>query len=327
MNAPLASPQAIHQIDVKTPDEFVDLLNPRSEPWRDAPSSWVFRGQGDASWPLLPSAFRDNAILVDPNTHKMRRGPLRTVIEQARAEIRTLRMFLTQANSGGLPFAKYDETLFSKDAYFEEWVPFLKRLKDDPNLWPPDKVLPNLALAQHYGIPTRLLDWTSSALVAGYFAARTAAERVEQQNYSAHPNGSSDRFCLWALRVSFLDWAGDLGHEFGSIVRVPSAPNPNLHAQAGVFVKYVPMRIADDESLFVPRAFDEHIEHVHDELAAAHKEKIAAMSPILVKVVAPWSFGPEILRIMNDIGMNAATIFPGYEGAAEAVLERILWDV
>lgn len=109
-------------------------------------------------------------------------------------------------------------------------------------------------------------------------------------------------------------------------MRVPSAQNPNLHAQAGVFVKYAPTLDANGDSPFEPRAFDEHIGAVHERIARIHPDDTHAMSPVLIKIVAPCSLGPSILRIMNDIGMNAATILPGYNGAAEAVLERILWD-
>jgi hypothetical protein len=47
-----------------------------------------------------------------------------------------------------------------------------------------------LFLAQHYGLPTRLLDWTENPLVAAYFAALK------------HPD---DDGCIWALRPTGLN--------------------------------------------------------------------------------------------------------------------------
>jgi hypothetical protein len=56
-----------------------------------------------------------------------------------------------------------------------------------------------LFLAQHYGLPTRLLDWTENPLVATYFA-------VERPD---------DDGCIWALSPSVLNdaslgWGGGL---------------------------------------------------------------------------------------------------------------------
>jgi hypothetical protein len=52
---------------------------------------------------------------------------------------------------------------------------FAKRLSDGTAMWPPDQLLSLLALAQHHGLPTRLMDWSVNAYIAAYFAASKAA--------------------------------------------------------------------------------------------------------------------------------------------------------
>lgn len=317
---------ASHLATVRTgsPEEFVDALYARSEYWRANPGQWVFRGHGDATWPLLPSAFRDTALLMSP-AGPMRRGTKLTVAAQVTAELHTLHMFLGRADAGGLPFAKYDDSLFNYSAYLGRWQPFFKRIEDDPTEWPLDDVLPNLALAQHYGISTRLIDWTTSATVAGYFAARHAAEAWHQAAKLGR-KPSAEEFCLWALRTEFLDWAFDAKLAFASTVRVPRAHNENLHAQSGLFVKYTPhVHAPKGSDSFAPLPFDEMVSRIYDELVARKPDAVDAISPVLMKITTPLRFAPAVLRVLGEMGMNAAAIFPGYKGAADAVLERELW--
>jgi hypothetical protein len=54
-----------------------------------------------------------------------------------------------------------------------------------------------LALMQHYGLPTRLLDWSRSPLVAAYFATEKF-----QRHSSGEPAGDA---CIWALAPGELN--------------------------------------------------------------------------------------------------------------------------
>lgn len=101
---------------------------------------WLYRGQVDAGWALLPSVHRGYAP------------------EQER--------YLTNE--------------------------FRVRARSRHMTCPPDNDYPGwLALMQHYGLPTRLLDWTYSPLVAAYFS-------VHPEYASAVPQPAADA-CIWGL--------------------------------------------------------------------------------------------------------------------------------
>lgn len=58
----------VKEIACETAHEFVDYLRLSKEHWGDLSSSyspWLFRGQTDSEWEMIPSLYRENAIIED----------------------------------------------------------------------------------------------------------------------------------------------------------------------------------------------------------------------------------------------------------------------
>ncbi len=320
----MGAPKAIEDVEAKSPEEFVDYLYARNGLWASRPADWIFRGQGDLRWPISPSVFRPDTVLYDTVTSRVKRGRAKTVLTQIDGERRLLRMFLLRADSAGLPLAKHDETLFDRDTYVDQWVPLWNRIKGGEfEQWPPTEIRPNLALAQHYGVPTRLLDFSTSATTAAHFAAKTAAIH----HAGDKPDVDWKAFCVWALRTEFLDLVAELRTNYASTVRVPRAHNANLHAQSGLFVLYFPHHaVPKAADPFDPRPFDEITQAVFDNLHATNSSEVEACAPAMRRIIAPARFAGAVLRLLAELGVSAASIFPGYAGSAESVLDQRFWD-
>ena len=96
---------------------------------------WIYRGQADATWPLIPKAGR--CEYFDPSWEEKHR-------DEPQIPPRDLGRF---------------------SAWRDEAIAYSQSI--------PEGDLECLAYAQHYGLATRLLDWSRNPLVALYFAAET----------------------------------------------------------------------------------------------------------------------------------------------------------
>lgn len=222
-------PDIPHTETRDTVKQFLDDLDPRGEFLSSQNREhWIFRGHANATWPLLPAAHRSGVVLRDPQSGdwKIYEPAKHSRDVQADLEWSTLRDFFWKADRQGL--ALPEDTQELRD-YLDRFETHLKYVP-----WPHPRILSLMALAQHHGVPTRLLDWTGNPFTAAYFAASEAF-----RNELAGKNSKGQMLAVWALSV----WTDDLRYDDKDggasrriqLVTAPAYGNENLKAQEGLF--------------------------------------------------------------------------------------------
>jgi len=308
------------------------------------PYSWLFRGVARSDYTLTPSALR-------PGTLERFTGREASDTSQIGDEWRVLKAFFELANLRGVPLPEDSQGMRRLVEWFQPPLLFAQRGE-----WPPSEFLSLCGLAQHYGLPTRLLDWTFDPRVAAYFAARGVMSHVRdftppikeavqryvsqtggdwngqnKRRFDAFHHGPNKTMAVWAFDQNFA-LAQGVVQRFDSqrgpvpyeTVTAPYATNPNIQAQQGVFTvvrhKYASKSIDR-------KPFDE-ILHAHLKRYDPDALKTAkSTSPIFFKFELPWSEYQSLLRQLANAGVNASTVFPGCYGVVDAVREKLWsWD-
>ena len=162
-----------------------------------------------------------------------------------------------------------------------------------------------MALAQHHGIPTRLLDWSNSPYVASYFAAASA---ISDGDFDTEDRIAVFGLCLNGIPRFSNPKSATVETRALQHIHVPGSTSVNLAAQGGSFVLVYNHGSRGND--FSPNV--------------SLESKIAGTSVVLKKVTLPKSLAGDLLLRCGMFGVTAASIFPGYDGAAKAVLEGML---
>jgi hypothetical protein len=279
---------ALIEYRASTAEEFWDILSPQKHLFR-SPSRTIFRGQASDAWELEPSVLRGH-------THPVHAFLLlKSKPEQSEhlifAEIHALRIFAGYCDSAGLripgdsqefrrsfldPTTKLDDFIFHRQ------------------IWPSHEYFEIMALAQHYGLPTRLLDWTRSPYVAAYFAASGALN-----------DNANERLSVWALNVE----STKPKLEDVEVIPIPGSNNPNIAAQNGLFTllrqKY-------------PRGAPFKGTHRLNRYVESHDPDA------LRKITLPVQEAPKIIDLCERCGVTGATLYPDFYGAARATRDSLI---
>lgn len=301
----------------KKASEFLDALTPWSNSIRI--DDFIFRGHSDKNYLLSPTSIRIEGV--------------ESIWESSRAYIDIAGS--TKDNDFSLAFVEYQ---LIRDFYREAdvrglQVPTSERLRRrlhqkvdfstmsqwvDGDKWLPDDMLEVAALAQHYRIPTRLLDWTYDPFVAAFFASKPSSREPRD-------------LCIWGLHTANVATLDSALEGFPLKLITPHySGNPNLAAQSGLFSHWahvVPSlkSFSVGEIKALPAVDRRPLDVVLREYLEKSSGQDQVLPNMFIKWTLPASESLELAKLLRDFGYGPGKIFPGYEGVAMELKERSLF--
>lgn len=272
----------------------------------------------------------ENAIIMEPiNKHgRIIEGNYRTPFITSASELQfkretyVLLKFLNYCDRIGLRIQVNEKV--------RRWLHNFTRYQyEQETIWPEFEFFEIISLAQHYGLPTRALDWSYDYKIALYFAVEDALKK------------DSEDCVLWAFNYKLFEDNYGVDKYYYEIPKLEIHrpeynSNPNLNAQKGLFTFW---SCTSEDNLLDDTSFDDMIINELTENTRSYNydpskteyHKIEGYEGFIIpenikifhKFIIPSKLKVKILKELNAEGYTNEVIYPSYRGVVDSIRRKV----
>lgn len=241
-----------------------------------------FRGQSSAKWSLTPKLYRNPPFIKkEPEEDNDSR------------------------------YTRCEEEMVER--FFAEGMPYLQNAKRG--------FIADRIIAQHYGVPTRLLDWSRDPLVALFFAVQNAwveDRKNRKGSTKTDKQTATDAavFCINQMRTL----RSKLYFDINDTKRNQIFKDLDSVKIGGILPPIVDQRIFMQKSVFTLQKWEateegkyKSIDQRGDITSTLNRDLT------LKKIIIPAKIKTEILRKLFNYGVNRQFLFPGLQSVGENI--------
>lgn len=244
-----------------------------------------FRGQSNAEWSLTPKLYRNPPFIKK-----------------------------TSKDDDDSRYTRCEEELVEK--FFAQGMPYLQNAKRG--------FIADRILAQHYGVPTRLLDWSLDPLVALFFAVQNAWVEDQQNrkdSTKADQQTATDAavFCINRMRTLWSKHYYDIDDDTRSkILEIVDRDKIS-----GILPPIADQRIFVQKSVFTLQKWQATKAGKFQPIDK-RDNLTSTLNPDLTlkKIIIPAEMQSMLCWQLFDFGVNKQFLFPGLEAIGEMIALR-----